>query len=237
MLSVHALSAGYGPIQILHAVSIDVARGEAVTLIGWSGSGKTTLLKAIVGLIRPSAGNVLFEDHDVTFFPPDRRVKLGMALVPEGRRLFKGLSVYENILVGGHTVDTQTVARQMKLIFELFPVLHQRREQIAGTLSGGEQQMVAIARALMSAPRMLMVDELSLGLAPLMVQRLSEAIDVIRRIGTAIILVEQDAALALAMTDRAYVIQAGRIIRTDASTSFAQDADIRRDYFPEVIKA
>src|SRR5262245_4333525 len=122
MLSVRGLSAGYGPIQILHAVSIDVAERESVALIGWSGSGKTTLLKAIAGLIRPSTGNVLFEGRDITLLPPDHRVKFGIALVPEGRRLFKGLSVYDNLLVGGHTADVKTAARQMKFIFELFPV-------------------------------------------------------------------------------------------------------------------
>src|SRR5512135_1423226 len=167
MLSIKNLSAGYGPIEVVHAIDMDVAAGECVALIGWSGSGKTTFMKTVVGLLRASSGEIIYEGRDLIPLPAHLYVTRGIAMVPEGRHLFAGMSVYENILVGAHTVDNRaSIAEQETLIFELFPILEQRRDQIAGTLSGGEQQMCAIGRALMSRPRLLLIDELSLGLAP-----------------------------------------------------------------------
>jgi branched-chain amino acid transport system ATP-binding protein len=231
MLSIRNLSAGYGPIEVVHAIDMDVAAGECVALIGWSGSGKTTFMKTVVGLLRASSGEIIYEGRDLIPLPAHLYVTRGIAMVPEGRHLFAGMSVYENILVGAHTVDNRaSIAEQESLIFELFPILEQRRDQIAGTLSGGEQQMCAIGRALMSQPRLLLIDELSLGLAPIVVSRLVEALTAIRKLGTTIIVVEQDAGLALAIADRAYVMQRGRITLTGTSTSLRKDPAVQRDY-------
>lgn len=231
MLSIRNLSAGYGPIEVVHAIDMDVAAGECVALIGWSGSGKTTFMKTIVGLLRASSGEIIYEGRDVIPLPAHLYVTRGIAMVPEGRHLFAGMSVYENILVGAHTVDNRaSIAEQETLIFELFPILDERRDQIAGTLSGGEQQMCAIGRALMSRPRLLLIDELSLGLAPIVVSRLIEALAAIRKLGTTIIVVEQDAGLALAIADRAYVMQRGKIILTGTSASLKNDPAVQRDY-------
>jgi branched-chain amino acid transport system ATP-binding protein len=231
MLSVRNLSAGYGPIEIVRAVDMDVTAGECVALIGWSGCGKTTLLKTVAGLLEASAGQVFYEGRDIVLLPAHLRVAKGIALVPEGRHLFAGMSVHENILVGAHTVEnTKIIAEQENLIFELFPILKQRRNQIAGTLSGGEQQMCAIGRALMSGPRLLLIDELSLGLAPIVVARLVEALTAIRRLGTTIIVVEQDASLALSISDRAYIMQSGQIKLTAFSATLMLDTAIQRDY-------
>ena len=212
MLSIRNLSTRYGSIEIVRAVDMDVAAGECVTLLGWSGSGKTTLMKTIAGLLVPSSGEIIYEGVNIVDQPAHRRVANGLAMVPEGRHLFAGMSVYDNLLVGAHCVrDRRGIARQQDLIFELFPILKQRRNQIAGTLSGGEQQMCAIGRALMSAPRLLLIDELSLGLAPVVVSRLVQALKTIRELGTTLVVVEQDSSLAMTMADRAYIIQRGRI--------------------------
>ena len=231
MLSIKNLSAGYGPIEVVHAIDMDVAAGECVALIGWSGSGKTTFMKTIVGLLRASSGEIIYEGRDLIPLPAHLYVTRGIAMVPEGRHLFAGMSVYENILVGAHTVDNRaSIAEQETLIFELFPILEQRRDQIAGTLSGGEQQMCAIGRALMSRPRLLLIDELSLGLAPIVVSRIVEALSAIRKFGTTVIVVEQDARLALAIADRAYVIQHGKITLTGTSTALRNNPAVQRDY-------
>ncbi len=231
MLSIRNLSAGYGPIEVVSAIEMDVAAGECLALIGWSGSGKTTFMKTVAGLLQASSGKIVYEGHDITFLPAHLRVAKGIAMVPEGRHLFAGMSVYENLRVGAHTVHNGiSVARQENLIFELFPILEQRRDQIAGTLSGGEQQMCAIGRALMSEPRLLLIDELSLGLAPVVVARLVDALAAIRKLGTTIIVVEQDAGLALSITDRAYIMQRGQIELTAPSATLRKDAVVQRDY-------
>jgi branched-chain amino acid transport system ATP-binding protein len=231
MLSIRNLSTRFGPIEIVRAVDMDVAAGECVALIGWSGSGKTTLMKTIAGLLEPSSGKILFEGSDIVLQPAHMRVAKGLAMVPEGRHLFSGMSVYENLLVGAHSVrDRQIIARQENLIFELFPILRQRRNQITGTLSGGEQQMCAIGRALMSAPRLLLIDELSLGLAPIMVARLLEALKAIRRLGTTLVIVEQDVSLALTIADRGYIIQRGQIELTDSCAKLRKNPMVQQNF-------
>jgi branched-chain amino acid transport system ATP-binding protein len=192
-------------------------------------------MKTVVGLLKASSGQVIYEGHDIASLPAHLRVTKGIAMVPEGRHLFAGMSVYENILVGAHTVVEETiVAKQESLVFELFPILEQRRNQIAGTLSGGEQQMCAIGRALMSGPRLLLIDELSLGLAPIVVSRLVEVLEAIRKLGTTIVVVEQDASLALSITDRAYIMQRGQIEITAPSAILKKDAAIQRGYIGQL---
>jgi branched-chain amino acid transport system ATP-binding protein len=223
MLSIRNLSTGYGAVKIVDAVDMDVAAGECVALLGRSGSGKTTLMKTIAGLLAPSSGEIIYQGVDIVSQAAHMRVANGLAMTPEGRHLFAGMSVHDNLLVGAHSVrDRQVIARQQDLTFALFPILQQRRNQIAGTLSGGEQQMCAIGRALMSAPRLLLIDELSLGLAPVVVSRLVESLKAIRKLGTTLVVVEQDAALAMMMADRAYILDQGRIrtaSRSDALPS------------------
>lgn len=223
MLSIRNLSTRYGAIEIISAVDMDVAAGECVALLGRSGSGKTTLMKTIAGLLAPSSGEIMYEGANIVSQPAHMRVANGLAMTPEGRHLFAGMSVHDNLLVGAHSVrDQQVISRQQDLTFALFPILQQRRNQIAGTLSGGEQQMCAIGRALMSAPRLLLIDELSLGLAPVVVSRLVESLKAIRKLGTTLVVVEQDAALAMTMADRAYILEQGRIraaSRSDALRS------------------
>src|ERR1041384_3825488 len=234
MLAIRNLSAGYGPIEVVRTIDMDVAAGECVALIGWSGSGKTTFLKTVAGLLQASSGEIVYEGFDIVGLPAHQRVARGIAMVPEGRHLFAGMSLHENILVGAHIVeDRDVVARQQELVFELFPILKQRSNQIAGTLSGGEQQMCAIGRALMSRPRLLLIDELSLGLAPIVVTRLVEALMSIRKLGTTIVVVEQDASLALSIADRAYIMQRGAIERSAPSAILKNDAAIQRDYLGE----
>jgi len=234
MLSARGLSAGYGPIEVVHAADMDIAAGECVALIGWAGSGKTTLMRTLAGLLQTSAGEIVFEGRDITALPAHARVPLGIGMVPEGRRLFRGMTVWENVLVGAHASEPAKVAERMDYVLDLFPVLKERRRQIAGTLSGGEQQMCAIARALMAEPRLLLIDELSLGLAPVVVWRIVEALAAIRARGTTILLVEQDAGLALSLSDRVYIIRGGRIVRSGRSADMKSDAEIVRDYFAPV---
>jgi len=236
MLSVRQLSSGYGPIDVIHRVDMEVVAGECVSLLGWSGSGKTTLMRAVAGLLGASAGNMIFEGHDITSLPAHRRVALGITMVPEGRRLFRGMTVHENVLVGAHTVAKEAAAKRIEFVFDLLPVLKERKNQIAGTLSGGEQQMCAVARALMSEPRLLLIDELSLGLAPVVVARLVQALAAIRKLGTTIILVEQDAELALSISDRAYIIRNGRFVREGRSAELKTDPQIVHDYFAPLEK-
>lgn len=231
MLAVRDLHAGYGPIEVIKGVGLSVEAGEIVALIGWVGSGKTTLMRTIAGLLSASAGEVNFEGRDVTALPAHQRVALGITMVPEGRRLFPGMTVGENILVGAHLKPQRAAARRMDFVFELFPILKERVDQIAGTLSGGEQQMCAIARALMAEPSLLLVDELSLGLAPFVVERLAQVLITVRELGTAIILVEQDAELALSISSRAYVLRTGRIVRAGSSAEIRDDPQVVRDYF------
>jgi branched-chain amino acid transport system ATP-binding protein len=214
MLEVRGLSAGYGGLRALWEVDLSVGAGEWVALLGPAGAGKTTLMRSIAGALVPTQGSVRLDGTDVTELPAHRRVRLGLSLVPEGRRLFSGMTVAENLSAGAFTVRSSAMtAQRLERVFDLFPVLLDRRKQQVGTLSGGEQQMCAIARALMTGPRLLLVDELSLGLAPLLVDRLFEALIAIRAEGTTLLIVEQDASTALTHADRGYVMTRGRIVQ------------------------
>jgi branched-chain amino acid transport system ATP-binding protein len=231
MLSVRGLSAGYGPLEVIRAVDLDVNEGECLVLIGWSGAGKTTLLKTIAGLIRPTRGEILYQGRSILDASPRDRVLAGIALVPEGRRLFTGMTVYENLLVGAHIIrDRKAIKDGLARVHELFPILEERNGQVVGTLSGGEQQMCAIGRALMSLPKLMLIDELSLGLAPLVVDRLVGVLADVRRSGATLILVEQDAALALSIADRGYVLRQGGIFRSGTAAGLVNDAYIRSEY-------
>jgi branched-chain amino acid transport system ATP-binding protein len=231
MLSIRGLSAGYGPLEVIRAVDLDVNKGECLVLIGWSGAGKTTLLKTIAGLIRPTRGEIYYEGRSILNASPRDRVLAGIALVPEGRRLFTGMTVHENLLVGAHTIrDRKAVTEGLARVHELFPILEERNRQVVGTLSGGEQQMCAIGRALMSLPKLMLIDELSLGLAPLVVDRLVGVLADVRRSGMTLILVEQDAALALSMADRGSVLRQGGIFKSGTAAALTNDAYFRNEY-------
>jgi len=213
MLSVEKIQLRYNKIPVIHDVSIRVEKGEIVTLIGGNGNGKSTVLKGISGILPPSEGKIVFEGKDITKTEAFDIVSLGISLVPEGRRLFPTLSVYKNLLLGAYlTNDGREIEKRMDYVYSIFPALKERKEQRAGTLSGGEQQMVAIGRGLMSKPKLLLLDEPSWGIAPKLVDRIFEVIREIRNDGVTIILVEQDVQEALETCDRAYVIQTGRVV-------------------------
>ena len=212
MLELREVEVAYGNIRALKGISLTVAEGELVTLIGANGAGKSTTLKTISGLLRPKAGTLLFEDRTLDRLPPHRIVALGISHCLEGRHLFGRLTVTENLRLGAvQRRDRQEVPRDIEHVYKLFPVLKERRAQLAGTLSGGEQQMLAIGRAMMSRPRLLLLDEPSLGLAPILVGLIFETIQQLKREGTTILLVEQNARLALDIADRAYVMETGRV--------------------------
>jgi branched-chain amino acid transport system ATP-binding protein len=231
MLSVRALSCGYGQLQIVYDVDLEVAEGEWVALLGPAGAGKTTLLRSVAGLIPPLSGSVAFRGEDVRRVPAFGRVRLGLSLVHEGRRLFRGMTVLENLVAGAFVVrDQKAIAERLAWTFDLFPVLAERRKQVVGTLSGGEQQMCAIGRSLMARPALLVVDELSLGLAPVVVADLLEALVEIRRQGTTLLVVEQDVRTALRHADRGYVMRQGRIVKEGPSDELLRDADFQREF-------
>jgi branched-chain amino acid transport system ATP-binding protein len=213
MLSVEKIQLRYNKIPVIHDVSIRVEKGEIVTLVGGNGNGKSTVLKGISGILPPSEGKIVFEGKDITKTEAFDIVSLGISLVPEGRRLFPTLSVYKNLLLGAYlTNEGKEIEKRMDYVYSIFPTLKERKDQRAGTLSGGEQQMVAIGRGLMSKPKLLLLDEPSWGIAPKLVDRIFEVIREIRNDGVTIILVEQDVQEALETCDRAYVIQTGRVV-------------------------
>ena len=235
MLAVQGLDAGYGPVQVLHAVALHVNPGEAVCLIGANGAGKSTVLSALAGLIAPRAGSIRINGRELAGRPAHEVVRAGMALVPEGRRVFPRLSVTENLRLGAwQRSDHADIARDLERAFTLFPVLAERRHQAAGTLSGGEQQMLAISRALMSRPRLLLMDEPSMGVAPLLVARIFATI---RRLhedeGMALLVVEQNAHLALELADRAYVLEHGRILLHGPAGDLRNDPRVKAAYLGE----
>ncbi len=233
MLEARSLDAGYGHVAVLRDVSLSVAPGELVTVVGANGAGKSTLLKVLAGLVPARRGSVSLEGTDVTRQAAERRVAAGVALVPEGRRLFGPLTVAENLELGGYSRRREpgaAAARRRDEVFALFPVLAERTGQPAATLSGGEQQMLAIGRALMSGPRMLLLDEPSLGLAPLVVREIFRALDALRASGVTVLLVEQDARLALKHADRGYVMRTGRIVLEGAAADLLEDDDVRLIY-------
>ena len=230
MLELDDLGVHYGNIRALDGISLRVAAGELVALIGSNGAGKTTTLKAVSGLLRPSRGSIRFEGSDITRAPTDRIVALGISHCPEGRRIFGRLSVRENLILGGITRTKAEVREDLERIETLFPRLGERMGQQGGTLSGGEQQMLAIGRALMSRPRLLILDEPSLGLAPLMVEHIFAVIDDLKRSGLTILLVEQNVHHALDSADRAYVLESGRITLEGSADAVRRDPQVEHAY-------
>lgn len=234
MLKVEDLYVSYGMIQAIKGVSFQVNEGEVISLIGANGAGKTTILHTITGLLKPKSGSVLFEDRELTQTPPHKIVEYGMAHVPEGRRVFSQLSVYENLIMGSYTrKDKNEIEKSLETVYGRFPRLEERKKQLAGTLSGGEQQMLAMGRALMSKPKIILMDEPSMGLSPLFV---TEVFDIIKKIsasGTTVLLVEQNAKKALAISDRAYVLETGKIALTGKASVLINDDNIKKAYLGE----
>ena len=231
MLDLRDVEVAYGNIRALKGISLTVAEGELVTLIGANGAGKSTTLKTISGLLRPKAGAILYQDQTLDRLPPHQIVALGISHCPEGRHLFGRLTVTENLRLGAvQRRDRQEVPHDITHIYELFPVLKDRRAQLAGTLSGGEQQMLAIGRAMMSRPRLLLLDEPSLGLAPILVGLIFETIQQLKREGTTILLVEQNARLALEIADRAYVMETGRVTLQGPATELKHNPQVEHTY-------
>ncbi len=234
LLSMEAVDAFYGHIQALRGVTINVRRGEIVTLIGSNGAGKTTTLKTVSGLVRARSGRVMFDGTDISRVDAYRLVPRGLGHAPEGRRIFSRLSVFENLQMGGFTRKRSEVNEDLARVFQLFPRLAERRAQRGGSLSGGEQQMLAIGRALMSRPKLLLLDEPSLGLSPILVQQIFSIIQEINRQGTTILLVEQNALQALNIAQRGYVLQTGRIILAESASDLAANPQVRQAYLGEI---
>ncbi len=231
MLHIHDLHVAYGNVDALKGISLEVRAGEIAALIGSNGAGKTTTLSAISGLLRPKRGRILFEGVEITRLPPYEIVRRGLVQCPEGRQIFARLTVAENLrLAAGHRRDRSAVARDLERVLGLFPILGERQQQIAGLLSGGEQQMLALGRSIMSAPRLLLLDEPSLGLAPLVVERIFQVIAELRREGVTILLVEQNAWQALRLADRAYVIETGAITLSAPAPVLLEDPRVKAAY-------
>jgi branched-chain amino acid transport system ATP-binding protein len=230
LLELREVSVAYGKRRALERVSLGVGAGEIVTLLGANGAGKSTVLRAISGLARPSSGSILYQGRDITTWPPDAIVAAGVSHVPEGREVFADFTVIENLLVGAHTAVRAEVPARLERVFGIFPVLRQRSAQAAGTLSGGEQQMLAIGRALMASPRVLLLDEPSLGLAPMISREIFRVIGRINAGGVTVLLVEQNARRALAVAARGYVLETGRMVASGASRDLAADSRIRAAY-------
>lgn len=231
ILTVEGLEVSYGLIKAIKGVSFEVREGEIVSLIGANGAGKTTIMHAVAGLLPKQAGRVTFMDTDITSVPAHKLVPMGMAQVPEGRRIFQELTVMENLRLGAYTRRSKSeIEETMEEIFTHFPILKDRAKQIAGTLSGGEQQMLAMSRALMSRPKLLLMDEPSMGLSPLYVNEIFSMIKTINEAGTTVLLVEQNAKKALSIANRAYVLEIGRITRTGTGEELLADDSIRRAY-------
>jgi branched-chain amino acid transport system ATP-binding protein len=230
MLSVEDLRSSYGRIEALHGVSIDVAAGEIVTLLGANGAGKTTLIRAISGVQPIASGRIRFEGRELDGLPAHARVALGIAQVPEGRQVFAPLSVEDNLKLGAWTRRDARLAAELALIYELFPLLASRRRAGAGVLSGGEQQMLAIGRALMAKPRLLLLDEPSMGLAPMLVEQILDVVRGLKQSGLTVLLVEQNARAALAIADRAYVVETGRIVASGSAAELLADERVQAAY-------
>ena len=231
MLKVEGLNVYYGAIHALHDVSFEVNEGEIVTLIGANGAGKTTTLHTVSGLVRPKSGKVTFRGKDITHTEAHDILKLGLAHVPEGRRVFAKMTVQENLMMGAYArKDKAGIANDLEMVYTRFPRLRERWRQLAGTLSGGEQQMLATGRALMSRPSLLMMDEPSMGLSPILVSDVFEIIKSINAAGTTVLLVEQNASMALSIANRAYVLETGDIIKSGDAKALLNDDDVRKAY-------
>ena len=230
LLSVRDLHVSYGAIKAVRGISFDIERGEIVTLIGANGAGKSTTLNTIAGLIRPDSGSIELSGESIVGVRPHKIVEKGLALCPEGRRVFTRMSVAENLDMGGYTRTDAENAETIKVVYERFPRLRERVGQSAGTMSGGEQQMLAMGRALMSKPDLLMLDEPSMGLAPILVQEIFDIIKELNRQGTTILLVEQNASMALSIADRGYVLEVGRTVKSGSGKELLHDDDVRKAY-------
>jgi len=231
MFEIKDLHVHYGVIHVLKGVSLTVNDGEIVTLIGANGAGKTTTLRTISGLKKPTSGQIVLDGVDITNTSAQERVKMGISHVPEGRHVFPSMTVLENLELGAYLrKDKEGIAKDLKRVYDLFPVLADRRKQLAGTLSGGEQQMLAIGRALMSRPKILLLDEPSMGLAPLLVQEIFSIIKDVNSNGTTVLLVEQNARMALQIAHRAYVIETGRIVLSGTGAELMESEDIKKAY-------
>ena len=234
MLEVRDLHVYYGMIHAIKGISFEVNEGEVIALIGANGAGKTTILHTISGLISPKSGQILFEDTDITKVPPHKVVAMGMAQVPEGRRVFSQMSVYQNLKMGAFTrSDRAEIESALEMVFKRFPRLYERKNQPAGTLSGGEQQMLAMGRSLMSHPKIILMDEPSMGLSPILVNEIFDIIRNVNDAGTTVLLVEQNAKKALMIADRAYVLETGRISMTGEAKALMNDDAIRKAYLGE----
>ena len=234
LLEIKDLEVNYGVIKAIKGVSFDVNEGEIIALIGANGAGKTTILHTITGLIQAKKGSIVFDGKELTKTPPHKIVSMGMAHVPEGRRIFQQLSVLENLKLGAYTrKDKSEIASTLKMVYERFPRLEERKNQVAGTLSGGEQQMLAMGRALMSKPRIILMDEPSMGLSPLLVSEIFDIINVINESGTTVLLVEQNAKKALSIADRAYVLETGNITLSGDAKDLINDESVKKAYLGE----
>lgn len=234
MLEVKDLQVFYGMIQAIKGISFEVNEGETVALIGANGAGKTTTLHTITGLLSPKKGSVIFEGKEITKVPAHKIVSLGMAHVPEGRRVFAQLSVYQNLKMGAYTrKDKAEIDEMLETVYKRFPRLKERQNQMAGTLSGGEQQMLAMGRALMSKPKIVLLDEPSMGLSPILVNEIFDIIQSLNKAGTTVLLVEQNAKKALSIADRAYVLETGRIVQSGDAQVLLNDESIKKAYLGE----
>ena len=230
ILKVEGINVYYGAIHAIKDISFEVNQGEIVTLIGANGAGKTTTLQTISGLLHTRTGTITFQDQNITNIRADKLVSRGLAQVPEGRRVFLQMSVQENLEMGAYTQSPAGVPKDLEMVYELFPRLKERRNQVAGTLSGGEQQMLAMGRALMSHPKLLMLDEPSMGLAPLLVEQIFEIIKNLNKQGSTILLVEQNAQMALSVAHRGYVLETGKIVTTGTGEELIRSPEIKKAY-------
>jgi branched-chain amino acid transport system ATP-binding protein len=231
LLEVKNLDSFYGDLQVLWDVSLHVERGELISIIGANGAGKTTLLKSIVGVVKPKRGSIIFNGNRIDGYPPHKIVSEGVVYVPEGRRVFPRMTVVDNLRMGAYTkAARERVEDSLKYVFERFPILKERRNQAAGTLSGGEQQMLAIARGLMSLPKLLLLDEPSMGLAPVMVTKIFDIVKNINKEGTTVVLVEQDALRSLRISDRCYIMETGRVTLEGKSSDLERNEYVKTAY-------
>ena len=230
LLEINDIHVFYGAIHAIKGVSFEVKEHEIVTLIGANGAGKSTILNTVAGLLKPRSGQVIFDGRNVNSVPASKMVGLGMALCPEGRRIFQQMTVRENLEMGGYSRDAAEIEPGIEDAFKRFPRLKEREKQIAGTLSGGEQQMLAMARALMSRPKLMMLDEPSMGLAPILVEQIFDIIRELHQSGTTILLVEQNAQMALSVADRAYVLETGKISMSGEASALLRDDSVRKAY-------
>ena len=234
MLEVRDLEVNYGSINAIKKISFDVNEGEVIALIGANGAGKTTTLHTITGLLKAKSGSVMFEGKELLKTPPHKIVEMGMAHIPEGRRIFQQLTVYKNLTLGAFTrKDKASIDETLRMVYGKFPRLEERKKQVAGTLSGGEQQMLAMGRALMSKPKIVLMDEPSMGLSPLFVSEVFKIIEEIRASGTTVLLVEQNAKKALEIADRAYVLETGRIVLSGDAKDLMNDDSVKKAYLGE----